>query len=321
MKAIAVSLAVSDIALTASCSAIGDTSGNSVQAPGSQHLAQLILTPVRADAVHFHVLVHVQQPDLVKLQDSPPAGDAPQLGSLGPLNSDLRDHGPVHTYEEAADAQPQLWEGFRQIDDITPHHLGGRAAQFEWGQVSGGVRVDQCERAVDHPRAYSMEELLRKRASLVPNGRRLNTSHRHCLHTSLPSRCAPPPGPKERSPASKLHLVRMAAAGIGSPGGTQGGRPVVRVLIVDDHRVVADGLRLVLDEHPDLQVIGTAGDGATALRLASVTPPPDLVLVDYRLPDMTSAELAGQIRDSQPGVRVLFLSMVVSAPLLREAVK
>jgi DNA-binding NarL/FixJ family response regulator len=113
----------------------------------------------------------------------------------------------------------------------------------------------------------------------------------------------------------------MAAAGIGSPGGTQGGRPVVRVLIVDDHRVVADGLRLVLDEHPDLQVIGTAGDGATALRLASMTPPPDLVLVDYRLPDMTGAELAAQIRDRQPGVRVLFLSMVVSAPLIREAVK
>jgi DNA-binding NarL/FixJ family response regulator len=95
---------------------------------------------------------------------------------------------------------------------------------------------------------------------------------------------------------------------------------VVRVLIVDDHRVVADGLRLVLDEHPDLQVIATAGDGATALRLASTTPP-DLVLVDYRLPDMTGPELAAQLRDRQPGIRVLFLSMVVSAPLIREAVK
>jgi DNA-binding NarL/FixJ family response regulator len=105
-----------------------------------------------------------------------------------------------------------------------------------------------------------------------------------------------------------------------SPTVSQGGRQVVRVLIVDDHRVVADGLRLVLDEHPDLQVIATAGDGASALRLASTTPP-DLVLVDYRLPDMTGAELAAQLRDRQPGIRVLFLSMVVSAPLIREAVK
>jgi DNA-binding NarL/FixJ family response regulator len=105
-----------------------------------------------------------------------------------------------------------------------------------------------------------------------------------------------------------------------SPSVSQGGLKVVRVLIVDDHRVVADGLRLVLDEQPDLQVIATAGDGAAALRLASATPP-DLVLVDYRLPDMTGAELAAQLRDRQPGIRVLFLSMVVSAPLIREAVK
>src|SRR5437588_3242577 len=102
MKAIAASLAVSDIGLTASCSAIGGTSGNSVQAPGSQHPAQLILTPVSADAVHLHVVVHVQQPDLVKLQDSSPAGDPPQVGGLDPLDSHLGDRGPVQTYEEAA---------------------------------------------------------------------------------------------------------------------------------------------------------------------------------------------------------------------------
>src|SRR3977135_2186418 len=118
MKAIAVSLAVSDIALTASCSAIGGSSGNSVQAPGSQHLAQLILTPVGADAVHLHVVIHVQQPDLVKLQDSPPAGDPPQLGNLDPLDSHLRDRGSVQTYEEAADAQRQLREGFGHVDYI-----------------------------------------------------------------------------------------------------------------------------------------------------------------------------------------------------------
>src|SRR2546428_11413377 len=105
----------------------------------------------------------------------------------------------------------------------------------------------------------------------------------------------------------------MAAGGMDSPTASQGGRQVVRVLLVDDHRVVADGLRLGLDEHPDLQVIATAGDGATALRLVSTTPP-DLVLVDYRLPDMTGAELAAQPRDRQPGIRVLFLGLVVSAP-------
>lgn len=94
----------------------------------------------------------------------------------------------------------------------------------------------------------------------------------------------------------------------------------MRVLIVDDHRVVADGLRLVLGEYPDLEVVGIAGDGLTALRLASATPP-DVVLVDYRLPDMTGVDLAARLRTSVPGLRVLFLSMVMSAALIREAVR
>ncbi|MFZ0218033.1 MAG: response regulator transcription factor [Candidatus Dormiibacterota bacterium] len=107
----------------------------------------------------------------------------------------------------------------------------------------------------------------------------------------------------------------------GSPGVTSaGGQPAVRVLIVDDHRVVADGLRLVLGEYPDLEVVGIAGDGLTALRLASATPP-DVVLVDYRLPDMTGVDLAARLRTSVPGLRVLFLSMVMSAALIREAVR
>jgi DNA-binding NarL/FixJ family response regulator len=92
------------------------------------------------------------------------------------------------------------------------------------------------------------------------------------------------------------------------------------VLIVDDHRVVADGLRLVIDDEPDLQVIGIAGDGATAIGLAAATPP-DVVLLDYRLPDMTGIELAARLREEEPGVRLLFLSMVISGPLVQEAVR
>jgi DNA-binding NarL/FixJ family response regulator len=109
--------------------------------------------------------------------------------------------------------------------------------------------------------------------------------------------------------------------GIGPPRVSEGGcRQVVRVLIVDDHRLVADGLRLVLDEHPDLEVVGIAGDGAAALDLAG-TVRPDVVLTDYRLPGMTGAELAASLRERQPRIRVLFLSMVINTTLIREAVK
>jgi DNA-binding NarL/FixJ family response regulator len=94
----------------------------------------------------------------------------------------------------------------------------------------------------------------------------------------------------------------------------------VRVLIVDDHRVVADGIRLVLGQHADLEVVGVAGDAAEALALAPATRP-DVLLIDYQLPDATGAELAAMLRERQPGLRVLFLSMVINDALLREAVK
>jgi DNA-binding NarL/FixJ family response regulator len=94
----------------------------------------------------------------------------------------------------------------------------------------------------------------------------------------------------------------------------------VRVLIVDDHRVVADGIRLVLGQHADLEVVGVAGDAAEALALAPATYP-DIALIDYQLPDATGAELAARLRERQPGLRVLFLSMVMTDALLREAVK
>jgi DNA-binding NarL/FixJ family response regulator len=94
----------------------------------------------------------------------------------------------------------------------------------------------------------------------------------------------------------------------------------VRVLVVDRHRVVADGLGLVLDQHADLHVVGVAGDAAEALELASRTCP-DVVLVDQRLPDASGAELAARLRKQEPGVRVVLLSEMISQPLLEEAVR
>jgi DNA-binding NarL/FixJ family response regulator len=94
----------------------------------------------------------------------------------------------------------------------------------------------------------------------------------------------------------------------------------IRVMIVDDHRMVAEGLRLFFHQHDDLQVVGIAGDAEEGLRLASVTSP-DVVLVDSRLPDATGAELATRIREIRRETRVLLLGTMVSAPLLQEAVK
>ncbi|MCQ8771727.1 response regulator [Streptomyces telluris] len=60
-------------------------------------------------------------------------------------------------------------------------------------------------------------------------------------------------------------------------------REAVRVLIVDDHPVVRRGLRAMVDELPDVEAVGEAGDGAEALRLLDAGPRPDVVLMDLQM--------------------------------------
>jgi DNA-binding NarL/FixJ family response regulator len=85
----------------------------------------------------------------------------------------------------------------------------------------------------------------------------------------------------------------------------------IRVLIVDDHPVVRDGLRGVLDGEPDMQVVGEAGHGAEALvrvRAAPVDAPVDIVLMDLRMPTMGGVEAIGELKRTAPEVRVLVLT-------------
>ncbi|MHA6626042.1 response regulator [Pseudonocardia sichuanensis] len=81
----------------------------------------------------------------------------------------------------------------------------------------------------------------------------------------------------------------------------------IRVLIVDDHPVVRDGLRGVLDGEPDMQVVGEAGHGAEALARAGAVAV-DVVLMDLRMPVMGGVEAIGELRRTAPDVRVLVLT-------------
>ena len=89
---------------------------------------------------------------------------------------------------------------------------------------------------------------------------------------------------------------------------TDKGQVARRLLLVDDHPVVRQGLARVLDEEPDLQVCAEAEDAETALELIEELKP-DLAIVDLSLKGTSGLELIKRIRSRFDSVKVLVLSM------------
>ena len=82
----------------------------------------------------------------------------------------------------------------------------------------------------------------------------------------------------------------------------------VRILLADDHTVVRQGLRKLLEERPDWEVIAEAGDGREAVRLAEQHKP-DVAILDVAMPLLNGIEATRQITKRVPATRVLVLSM------------
>lgn len=81
----------------------------------------------------------------------------------------------------------------------------------------------------------------------------------------------------------------------------------IRVLLVEDHKLVAEGMAALLGREADLQVVGVAGSSSEAVTMASQTRP-HVILMDFHLPDATGAQTAERVRDLTPRPRVVFLS-------------
>lgn len=81
----------------------------------------------------------------------------------------------------------------------------------------------------------------------------------------------------------------------------------IRMLIVDDHPIYAQGLKALLEDEADLNIVGLAADGFAALDLIEALRP-DIVVLDVRLPGISGPDLARQIRIRWPELRILALS-------------
>lgn len=82
---------------------------------------------------------------------------------------------------------------------------------------------------------------------------------------------------------------------------------MIRVLIADDQPLVRRGLALILAPHPDVEVVGEAGDGAEAVELAGRLHP-DVVVMDIRMPVLDGVQATAELARTCPGSRVLALS-------------
>lgn len=98
-----------------------------------------------------------------------------------------------------------------------------------------------------------------------------------------------------------------------------GSDDVIRVMIVDDHDMVAESLRRALDREPGLEVVAVAGDAEAAVAAAR-TAAPDVVLMDLVLPDADGVEAARRILADRPSVRIVLLTGVAGRSAVHEAV-
>ncbi|MCX7999891.1 MAG: response regulator transcription factor [Leptospiraceae bacterium] len=81
----------------------------------------------------------------------------------------------------------------------------------------------------------------------------------------------------------------------------------MKALLIDDHAILREGLKLILHQVPDLEIVGEAGDGKTALEKIEQLRP-DLILLDISLPEMTGVEVARYTRKTYPETKIIVLS-------------
>jgi DNA-binding NarL/FixJ family response regulator len=95
---------------------------------------------------------------------------------------------------------------------------------------------------------------------------------------------------------------------------------MIKILIADDHGVVAEGLKHLVEAQADMEVVAIVGDGREAVRAARDAQP-DVVLMDLSMPELNGADATRAILEREPKCRVIVLSMYAEREYVRRALK
>ncbi len=93
----------------------------------------------------------------------------------------------------------------------------------------------------------------------------------------------------------------------------------ISILLADDHTLVREGIRALVEKLPTVKVVGEAKDGREALRLVKERKP-DLILMDIAMPGLNGLEATARVSKEFPNVRVIILSMYANEEYVREAI-
>jgi DNA-binding NarL/FixJ family response regulator len=83
----------------------------------------------------------------------------------------------------------------------------------------------------------------------------------------------------------------------------------IKLLIADDHRIIINGIKMMLEDEPDVEIVGDAADGREAVRTALSIPDLDVVLMDIKMPEMNGIEATRELTRQHPKAKVLALTM------------
>jgi DNA-binding NarL/FixJ family response regulator len=93
-----------------------------------------------------------------------------------------------------------------------------------------------------------------------------------------------------------------------------------KILIVDDHRVVIEGIKSALQEHPEFEVVGEAGDGLQAVD-STKSLRPDIVIMDISMPNLNGIEATRQIKQHNPEIQIVIYTMYSDKELVVDLFK